>query len=253
MPEYRDRTNNYVPDGLFETRNPNVAEIYRQRDGETGERHPVVAPVVHGLADGLNREQHWQWADVSGDRSHWSHFNGHMVQIDVTFTTENWRDVNDWKGRDEIRKGGSWTLALNRQPCWEGHLGGDPLAALRGIPRIVEKLLEHPAICWWDPAPAAEQLAARRVYYDQTPAVVSSTSVLGQGCVMLKPVGVEFFPLAVHTLDDEDGIPDDPYERREYKVGLLSPHVWWWRRKAYGDETNPPKPPLVPVGEAPEG
>lgn len=248
MSEYRDRNKNYVPEGLFSTAKPNVAEIGFRRDEETGEKHPVIAPVVHGLADELNREKRWQWADVSGDGSHWAHFNGHMVQIDVTFSTENWRDVNDWKGRDEIRKGGSWTLALNRQPCWEGHLGGDPLAALRGIPRIVEKLLEHPAICWWDSASAAEQLAGRRVYYDQTPAVVSSTSVLDQGCVMLKPVGVEFFPPAVYTLDEDDGIPDDPYERREYKVELLSPHVWWWRNKRYGDEpTDPPKPAPVPV------
>ncbi|SDI40884.1 hypothetical protein SAMN05421505_14923 [Sinosporangium album] len=234
MPDYRDRNNGYVPEKLFLSRRPHLAEIGFRKDPETGHKAPLKARVAHGLADELNRESHWQWADVFGDGTHWSRFQGHRVQIDVTFRTENRREVNDWKGRDEIRAGGEWTLALNRQQCWEGFIHPDPLATLRTIPRIIEQLLDHSLIDWLDEKPAAEQLLGRRVYYEHTPAVVSSTSVLPEGCVMLKPVGAEFFPPAVYDLDEGDD--GDQGERRAYKVDLLSPHVWWWRKKSYGGE-----------------
>lgn len=246
MPAYRDRNDHYVPDKLYLAGRPHLAEIGFRKDLETGEKEILKGRVAHGLAEELNRENHWQWADVSGDGTHWAHFNGHRIQIDVTFGTQNRREVNDWKGRDEIRAEGEWTLALNRQQCWEGFIHSDPLAVLRDIPRIIEKLLNHDAINWLDEKPAADQLLGRRVYYDRTPAVVSSTSVFGQGCVMLTPVGAELFPPAVYDMDDEDD--DDPYERRTYKVDILSPHIWWWRKKRYGDEPVPPsKPEPVPV------
>ena len=250
MPEYRDRNDNYVPDKLFASGKPQYAEIGYRRAVDSTEETPVVGQVAHGLADELNRERLWQWADVVGDGSHWAHFQGHRVQIDVRFHTENRREVNDWKGRDEIRAEGTWTLALNRQPCWEGFIHGDPLATLRDIPGVIAKLIEHPAIDWFDSTPAAEQLAGRRIYYERTPAVVSSTSVFDQGCVMVKPVGVEFFPPAAYELDEDDS--GEECERRTYKVDLLSPHVWWWREKRFGDEPAP-DPKLVPVpAEAPE-
>jgi hypothetical protein len=246
LSEYRDRNVGYVPEDLYLDGRPQRAEIGTRRDEETGVRTPESARVAFGLPDELNRKGHWWWADVSGDGSHWARFNGHRVQIDIAFRTENEREVNDWKGRDEIRSGGVWSLALNRQPCWEGFIGSDPLRELRRIPHIVEKMIDHPAICWFDEKSAAEQLAGRRVYYDRTPAVVSSVSVLDQGCVMLTPVGVDAFPISVHNLDEERD--DDPYERHEIKVELLSPHVWWWRDRRYGDEPQPePRPEAVPV------
>lgn len=251
MPDYRDRNDNYVPDGLFLTSRPQRAELGTRYDDETETRVPVRGQVAHGLADELNRESRWQWADVSGDGTHWAHFRGHRVQIDVAFSTENEREVNEWKGRDEIRPAGVWTIALNRQQCWEGFIAPDPLASLRQIPAVIEKLLDHAAIDWFDEKPAAEQLLGRRVYYERFPAVISSTSVFDQGCVMLKPVGAEFFPPAAYDLDEGD---DDPFERCEYKVDLLSPHVWWWRNKRFGDEpAPPPMPELVPVATPAEG
>lgn len=226
-----DRTNGYVPDRLFTDGTPHVVEVAPPRDGT-----PVFGRETIGAPDEYNRDGHWRWADVSGDGSHWSHFRGHQVQIDIAFHTANRREVNDWKGRDEIRAEGTWTLALARQQCWEGYIRQDPLDQLLDIRSIARQLLNHSAIDWRLPTPAAEQLAGRRVYYDRTPAVVSSTSVLNQGCVMLRPVGVDRFPLSVHALDDERD--DDPYERDEIKVELLSHHVWWWRDRPAGDEED---------------
>lgn len=238
MPEYRDRNSNYVPERLLASGRPQYAEIGFRRAIDSAEETPIMGRVAHGLADELNRERHWQWADVSGDGSHWARFEGHRIQIDVQFHTENRREVNDWKGRDEIRAEGTWTLALNRQQCWEGFIHSDPLAVLRQIPDVIDKLINHAAINWFDSTPAAEQLQGRRIYYDRTPAVVESTSVLDQGAVMVKPVGIPFFPPAAYELDEEHG--GDEFERRTCKVDLLSPHVWWWREKRHGDEPEQP-------------
>ncbi|MFJ6363412.1 hypothetical protein ACIQIE_19810 [Streptomyces globisporus] len=226
-----DRNDSYVPDGLYLDGRPHLVEIAPPRDGQ-----PVLARETFGLADQLNRENHWQWADVSGDGTHWSQFDGHRIQVDIEFHTVNRREVNDWKGRDEIRAEGTWTLALARQQVWEGFLRQDPLDQLLEIRRIAQQLQEHVAINWRDATPAAEQLVGRRVYYQRVPAVVSDTCVLSQGCVMLKPVGVAEFPPHISTVDrgEEDG-----WDRDEVKVDLLSSDVWWWRDKPAGDEEAP--------------
>lgn len=238
-----DRNNRYVPDGLLLGSQPHITEIAWPRDGK-----PVLAPVTLGLAGQYNREDHWMWADVSGDGTHWSRFDGHHVQVDIELHTANRREVNAWKGRDEIRAEGTWTLALARQQVWEGFLRRDPLDQLLEIRRVAQQLLEHDAIDWRSPTPVAEQLLGRRVYYQRTPAVVSSTSVLGQGCVMLRPVGVAEFPPAVSTLDRDENYDD---ERDQAKVDLLYPHIWWWRDKPAGDEVDlRPQPDAEACGKA---
>lgn len=239
-----DRINGYVPDRLFLDGQPHHVEIAPPRNSG-----PIIGRETIGAPDEHNRDAHWRWADVSGDGTHWSHFRGHHVQIDIAFRAVNRREVNDWKGRDEIRAEGTWTLALARQQRWEGFLRQDPLDQLLDIRRIARDLLEHPAINWRLATSVAEQLAGRRVYYDRTPAVVSSTSVLSQGCVMLRPVGVDHFPPSVHALDDERD--DDPYEPNEIKVELLSHHVWWWRDKPAGDEEDLRRLPHAEPKEAP--
>lgn len=230
----RDRNTNYVPDKLFTEGRPHLVEIAPPRDGQL-----VRARETTGLADEYNREDYWRWADVSGDGSHWAHFRGHHVQIDLELHTANRREVNDWKGRDEIRAEGTWTLALARQQVWEGYLHANPLDQMLDIRRIAQQLLDHSAIDWRDPAPVAEQLLGRRVYYERVPAVVSGVSVLSQGCVMLKPVGVDEFPPSAHAIDDGQ---DDPYERDEIKTELLDPNIWWWRERPAGDEPDTRSP-----------
>lgn len=202
------------------------AAMYRENLLRT--RVATTARIAHASADEQNRDHGtWWWVDVSGDGTHWSHFRGHRVQVDVALHTSNRREVNEWKGRDEIRAEGTWTLALNRQQIWEGNFGSDVFYALRELDRVTRALLDHVAIDWYDQKPVAEQLGGRRVYFDRCPAVVSYVSTLHQGCVGLKPVGVDRFPPSLYELDrNEDA---DPYERDEIKVDLLDPHIHWWR------------------------
>lgn len=223
-------SDSYVPDGLNLNGREQYVEIWPQRP----DTEPLMGRLALGLPDKLNRQpDHWWWADTSGDATHWSDFRGHRIQVDVQLHTENWHDVNGWKGRDEIRPGGTWTLALNRQQCWEGFLHQHPLDALIEIRRIGLALMGHDAIDWMSATPVRDQLIGRKVYYDRTPAVVSSASVLGQGCVMLRPAGVDTFPPAVHEVDSEGGYAG---EREEVKVDLLDPKIWWWRDKPAGCE-----------------
>lgn len=240
-----DRNDHYVPDRLHLDGPPHLVEIAPPRNGQ-----PVLARETIGAPDEYNRDGHWRWADVSGDGTHWSLFDGHRVQIDIGFHTENRREVNAWKGRDEIRAEGTWTLALARQQVWEGLIRSNPLDQLIEIRRIAQQLIDHDAIDWRSATPAAKQLYGRRVYYNRTPAVVSSVSVFYQGCVMLKPVGVDQFPPSVHAIDDGN---DDPYERDEIKTELLDPNVWWWRDKPTGDEEDlrPKRDPEAKAAEEP--
>lgn len=210
---------------------------YAERD-----RPPRMARLELAGADELSgSNDSWWWVDTSehGDGTHWSRFEGHHVQVDVELSTENEREVNDWKGRDEIRPGGKWLLKLNRQPVAGGYVSADPLRTLDEIKRLVPELMNHAALHHSDPRPYAEQLMYRRVYYDRTPAVVVGT-VLDQGCVILRPVGVEAFPVSLYDYDRPDESTDDPYERREAKVELWYAPVHWWRdRLVEGEPAGP--------------
>lgn len=208
--------------------------------GPDGQEYPArYARIAYGDPDENNRDDgRWWWADISGDGTHWAHFSGHRMQVDLKLSTGNERDVNEWKGRDNIRPGGHWTLRLNRQPMGDGYIGTDVHRTLQKISRTLEKLADHPALDHSSALPYAEQLAGRRVYYQRHPAVVSG-DVLSQGCVILSPVGSPF-PKAVYDFDAEGTENDssDAYERRTVKVELDSPEIWWHRRRAFGDEQS---------------
>ncbi len=221
---YRDRNRDYVPDGLFP-------------DGGTKNR-VLVGPsdsalvLKHGRADELNRDATWQWVQVSanGDPErgeHWSQFRGHHVLVDVQYRQANRREVNDWKGRDEIRAEGEWQLFFNRTQVLDGQCTKNVLADLTRIAQSAQRLLDHEAVDWTSNVPYRDQLVGRKVWYREVPAIVSR-EILSQGCVLLKPDGAEKFPPPVWSRDKDEGEYDD-CEDDEAKVEILSPHIWWWR------------------------
>lgn len=232
-PAYRDRNRGYVPDGLFP-------------EGETKNR-VLIGPgddprvLKHGLADELNREHTWQWVKVAGPEipdqwrpadapsspDHWSLFEGHHVLVDVQYRQANRREVNDWKGRDEIRAEGEWQLFFNRVQVLDGYCTKNVLADLVKIAQLAQRLLDHEAVDWCSSVPYAEQLVGRKVWYREVPAIVSR-DVLSQGCVILEPDGAEKFPPPVWSRDKGEG-EYDGCEDDTAKVEILSPHIWWWR------------------------
>lgn len=204
-------------------------------------RKPRTARIAMAMPDEYNRDQgDWWWADVSGDGTHWAQFRGHHTQVDIEFSTMNYRDTHEWKGRDDIQAGGAWKISLNRQPVYDGHIG-DPMYALDRLREKLHWLLsaDNHALNLSDPRPFHDQLVGRRVYWHDVPAVITST-VLDQGCVILAPIGRAHFPRQARDLDAEpDGSGHDEqdlwdeYEERTVKVEIDSPHIWWWRKRPF--------------------
>lgn len=221
----RDRNRNYVPEVLFPV-------------GDTSNRvlvGPSDKPLVlkHGQADELNRDATWQWVDVSrlddpeiGE--HWSLFEGHHVLVGVQYRQANRREVSHWKGRDEIRAEGEWSLHFNRTQVLDGYCTKNVLADMVRIATAAQRLLDHGAVDWMSQVPYADQLRGRRVWYREVPAVVSG-DVLSQGCVLLRPDGAAKFPPPVWSHDKEEGEYDDS-EDDQVKTEILDPHIWWWRK-----------------------
>lgn len=230
------RTHGYVPSPTYdggEVRPHYAALLGNPYREDANTRH---VPVALGAADELNRTSIWDWALVDqgdGERpEHWSHFIGHAVRVGVTLRQWNEREVNDWKGRDEIRPTGGFEITFNDEVVYGDIAGRDALETLRRIERLIMKLRRLPFD--WRQTPYSEQIVGRRVYYHDTPAVIDRW-MADQGCIGLTPVGVpEFPPRAWKTDGDDEPLSD---ENDWIKDTILSPHIWWHRRSPFGDET----------------
>lgn len=210
----RDRNKGYVPDPTYE--GGEVKPYYTTLVGNPWceDREPVEMPVARGAADELNRTDIWEWARVPGDVEHWSHFEGHNIRISVALRSWNEREVNDWKGRDEIRKTGVYEIAFNEAVVYGG-MFGDPLEVLLTMRTKIKSVLSLP-IDWRRPGDDYRGLIeGRRVFYRDKPATLGYW-MPEQGCVMVKP------------LDPRDQL-DVHYDEPEAKADLLSPHISWWR------------------------
>jgi hypothetical protein len=233
----KDRNAGYIPDwgqGVSRPGSTFTVEIGRPFQGlaRTGE-------AAYGLADELNRERRWMWAEVSGARTfrdpdedagidisgveHWARFDGHRIQVDITLSTHNEREVNQWKGRDEVRRGGTWSIALNRYPVYGGWQIYDPLETLLTIRDVTKRLLGHPAFHQWT-LDEIEALVGRRVYYGADPAIISGQSLEAQGRIILTPDGTEYFAQPP-WFDDAA----DEAEEGSIATDLLDDRIWWWR------------------------
>lgn len=232
--EYRDRNQGYVPTDLSTMRRS--VEVNRGSwNGEGRYENPRMAEVTMGLADELNRyPSRWWWARMDqGEVEHWSHFEGHFVQVDVELGTYNERSTNSWKGRDEVRKAGEWRLKLNRIQVFSGDFA-DPLEALLTIRRTLQKLLDHPAFTEWTQA-EVDALEGRKVYYRGIPAVIERQLIYAEGRIVLVPEGDAEWPPSPWAIE-EDLTWDT---EREVVTTLLDPGIHWWRRG--------PRPEPTPV------
>lgn len=230
----KDRSNGYVPDPTYEggTVSPTFTTIVGDPEGPHGTK---TVGVALGAADHLNRVASWWWAQIDDgtdpDRpEHWSHWDGWNVRIGLNLRTWNRREVNEWKGRDEIRKEGYWTLTFNEQIVYGNYLHGDPLEALLSIRQIIKDLQALP-IDWRTDVDYRTLIEGRRIYYKTTPATLGYW-MPDQGCVMVKAIHGATFPRSAYDIDAApDSIEHDYSEeqKEETKVHLLDPNIWWWR------------------------
>lgn len=217
MSEYRDRNKNYVPDNLHLPAPWSV--MVRGKE----------YPATWGAADELNRDMQgsWEWADVSGNGTHWSHLQSgwHRVQIGCSIQTENSRSVNEWKGRDEIKGAGAYELFFDGVQVYEGWFN-DFFEVLLTIRRRAQELLDVPVDGWWKEG--GKKLVGRKIFYREVPAVIERV-ILDQGCVMIVPDNEKSaFPSSAGYDEETDGY--DYGAEPEAKVEVYSEKIWWWRK-----------------------
>ncbi len=222
-----DRNDHYVPDrnadgeklisGEVRPRNVVLVEEYIEGIGRTH----VARHIAFGLADELNRgPKHQWWADYSDATedggAHWSAFNGHRVLVDIDVRQANERDVNDWKGRDEIRGRTVAKVRFDGQPVWEaiGQLPNLLVTLSRDIPKLLgmDWLVCH--------VKGDTSLVGRQVYYRDQPATIERF-IGEQGCAILAADAGQF----TRAPWDEIGFTDEATA----KARLLDPNIWWYR------------------------
>lgn len=229
-----DRTDGYVPRPTHEGGDirPTFTTIIGDPNGPGGVR---TMPVALGAADELNDKQSWWWAqadDGTDRKEHWSRFDGWFVRVGIDLRTWNSREVNDWKGRDEIRKEGYWHITFDEQIVYGGYVHHDPLETLITIRQKIKDLQALP-IDWRKDVDYRTLIEGRKIYYKTTPAVLGHW-MPDQGAVMANAIPGHTFPRSAYDIDNAVDSMEHDYSAEsatEVKIDLLSSDIWWWRER----------------------
>lgn len=149
-------------------------------------------------------------------------FNGHRILIDVELRSNNYLKESALSG-DEIRKGGSGAIFADGIQVYEFFFRDTQWALLKAH-SLIGKLSEHSSN--WLVKRERDQLVGRRIFYDRTPAIITSL-IEDQGCIIVKPDGVPEFLPPVYAADDGEWSGED---RKSIKDDVLSHNIWWWRK-----------------------
>ena len=150
-------------------------------------------------------------------------FDGHRLLWGVEVEEHNYLKESHLSG-DEIRKGGNWKLKVNGEVIFEGFCR----TMSSGIAAARQKQFELEDVAGgdWIVAERRAKLVGRKIFYDRTPALISSL-IVDQGCVMIVPEGDETFLPPVWEDDPEDWLSE---HAKSIKTEVTSPHIWWWRK-----------------------
>lgn len=228
-PMYKDRNDHYVPERrIWEGDTKKIVDISPEDPSSpvlvTEDNKDVERRLTFALPDELNRDPNpWRWAyypDDGGD--HWSNFRGEEILIDIGISTNNYREVNSWKGRDEIRSRTKTVVYFNRLPVWDSSL--EMPDGLINLHQDIKRLLELEVVRSY--ALGNNKIVNRKVYWNGKPGII--TRFIGdQGCVIIEPDDVTWEPMPWNVEDERDF---------EYLNGvayvkerILSSSIWWWR------------------------
>ena len=147
-------------------------------------------------------------------------FNGHRILVDMQFKSRNYLKESELSG-NEYRKGGSCEIIADGDVIYE-FFYRDIQWALIKAHGLIGEISEHPS--GWINKDEREKLVGRSVYYRGTAAIIERL-IVDQGCMILKPEGMDYFPQPPWRDDDYDDEPDITV-----KVEVLDPNIWWWRK-----------------------
>ena len=147
-------------------------------------------------------------------------FDGHRIQTDVRIQTYNYMKESELSG-SEIRRGGTVTICLNNFQVYEFFFR-QPEDALLRARNILFELYEHPVQAWR--SDERERWVGKPVFYRDHPCHIKYF-IWDQGCVLLETDDGKSFPSP--AWDDERWSETSS----TLKDDILSPHIWWWRKK----------------------
>ena len=180
-----------------------------------------------------------QWGSIHA-------FDGHRILIDVVIRSNNYMKESELSG-DQIRKGGNGQIIADGVVVF-AYFFRDPLRALLHAHQLIGQLSGHES--GWLVKSEREKLVGRKIWYERTPAVITSL-IEDQGCIIIKPDGVASFPRPVWADDD---YCHDEY-RDSVKIEVTSPGIWWWRNEPRGLSAgvglDSPAPSTSSRGESP--
>ena len=152
------------------------------------------------------KDMRWHVGDVE--------FDGHHTLWGFEYFPTTYLKQSELSG-DEYRKGGVIRYYRDRKQCFEEFCREPTIAALK-IGETLLKLMDF----GWD-----RLEVGRKVYFEQTPAVVDMI-IENQGCVVLKTEDGKNFPDS--AWEKEEGLDTD--DKQTIKIEVLSDKIWWWRK-----------------------
>jgi hypothetical protein len=174
-------------------------------------------PLVYGEHP-HSRQDNRHYVDMGGKEP--EGFDGHRILIGVNIECSNYLKDSNYSGR-EVRKGGSATITADGVVVWEFFFR-DPQWALLKAHQLVGELSEHSS--GWLMKRERDRLVGRKIFYDRTPAIITSL-IEDQGCMMIQPDGVDRFPPPVYAKSENDDYEDPD----RLKVAVTDPKIWWFR------------------------
>jgi hypothetical protein len=157
----------------------------------------------------------------SGDGTIYS-FDGHRITWAIEVEEHNYLKESELSG-DEVRKGGHWLLKADGEQIAEGFCRSLESGIVQA--RKFKSEISDVAGGDWIVADRRAKLVGRKIFYDRTPAIITSL-IVDQGCIMIEPEGKAEFAPPVWEEDPADWLSE---HARSIKTEVTSPHIWWWR------------------------
>lgn len=151
-------------------------------------------------------------------------FNGHRRCWRVEIEETNYLKESELSG-DEVRKGGEVRLYCDGEQVFDQFvrsINSGIAVAQTMIPK-----LEEVANGKWLRKKDRDTLIGRKIFYERTPAVITSI-IEDQGCIMIAPETGHRFEPPVYKEENEREYWLDEYGDR-LKIEVFSDKIWWWR------------------------
>lgn len=159
-------------------------------------------------------------------------FSGHRTLIGFHIESRNYLKESALSGND-VRKGGSGTITFDGIQVFAFSFR-DPFDALHEAETKAKALLEFHTPYWTEKGRA--QIIGQHVYYRDEPAIVTRLNVEDAEIFLVPDIRhIKGFRVPPRVLEEDDLEYEKQIWLEDYghglRVSILSPDVYWWRKK----------------------